>query len=87
MADTVRKHYERLRKTDYTAWKQFNAALASEDLLTYFQRSIVRKGVNPSLLMIPSWIRTCMIRYMGFSNENFDTNTMPELADECQLAA
>lgn len=79
MNSPIRKHYDRLKQVDYESWKQFNAALAGEDLLTYFQRSVIRKGLNPNLRLIPSWIRSCMVKYMGFTDENFDTNTVPAL--------
>ena len=81
MGSTIRKHYDRLKQVDYQSWKQLNAALAGEDLLTYFQRSVIRKGLNPNLRLIPSWIRSCMVKYMGFTDENFDTNTVPALPD------
>ncbi|WP_041258130.1 hypothetical protein [Fibrella aestuarina] len=76
---TVRAHYEHLKRTDYESYKKFNSALAGEDLLRYFERSVVSKVSSVTLLTLPSWIRTCMIQYMGFTHEQFDSNTMPEL--------
>ena len=84
---TFKAHYEHLKQTDYNAYKQFNAALAAEDQLQYWQRSVVKKGATPTLFSLPSWIRTCMVRFMGFTHEQFDNNTMPDVPTPADAVA
>ena len=86
MKVTILDHYNQLEQKDRAAWKEFRIELERVDKLTYFIRSVLKKP-NKSLFDIPSVIRSLMIKYLGFTHENFDTNTMPELVDECQLAA
>lgn len=80
--NSIKAHYEALRESDKDSWNQLNADLARQDYLTHFQRRILPiEGYD--LRDTPSWTRTCLIKFVpGFSHDNFDDNTLPELLTE-----
>jgi hypothetical protein len=72
-------HYKHLESYDVELWNDFNAELARKQLFKTFERSIA-KNEKITLINLPSWIRTCMVKFMPWwSNENFDTLTWPDL--------
>ncbi|MCX6216592.1 hypothetical protein [Spirosoma sp.] len=74
---TIKEHYQALKASDKEAYKEFNSQLAKRDKLTYFKRSVIG---NPkkSLTDVYGSVSSLMIRFLGFSQKHFDTNTLPE---------
>jgi hypothetical protein len=77
---TLKDHYIHLRDTDKERWDQFRAALALHGFLTTFERSVLAYP-DYNLRKTPSWIRSCIEKYLGFSAENFDNNEVPALPE------
>ncbi|GAB3767401.1 hypothetical protein GCM10028818_00050 [Spirosoma horti] len=87
---SIKDHYRALKETDREAYREFNSQLEKREKLTYFKRSVMG---NPkkSLTDVHGSVSFLMIRFLGFTQENFDTNTLPESINipkhESELAA
>lgn len=82
---TLKDHYEHLKETNKESWNELNADLARHDFLKNFTRSIL-PNEDYNLRKTPSWIRSCMIKYMGFTHDDFDNNVIPSFSLETQAA-
>lgn len=81
MDEHIDPHYHFLEKYDKKRWNDFRAELMRQELFKTFERSIL-KNEKVTLVNLPSWVRTCMVRFMPWwSQENFDTLTWPELPE------
>ncbi|MVM37218.1 hypothetical protein GO730_05580 [Spirosoma sp. HMF3257] len=81
MNERIDPHYHFLKKYDKERWNNFRAELMRLELFTTFERSIL-KNEKVTLVNLPSWVRTCMVRFMPWwSQENFDTLTWPQLPE------
>lgn len=75
---TLKEHNFSFRKIDPTKYNKFRANLVSKNLWTYYYFTMLTKA-NFNLLLTPSFIRSMMVEYMGFTHDHFDTNTIPAL--------
>ncbi|PRY47148.1 hypothetical protein CLV58_101214 [Spirosoma oryzae] len=75
---TVKDHYNRLKTRDLGRFNEFNAELARRQKFNSFIRNVCN---NPkkNLQKVDCVIGPLMITYLGFTQENFDTNTIPAL--------
>ncbi|QMW04046.1 hypothetical protein [Spirosoma foliorum] len=81
MNERIDVHYNFLETYDRARWNNFRAELMRLELFKYFERSIL-KNEKVTLVNLPSWVRTCMVRFMPWwSQENFDSLTWPELPE------
>ncbi|PMD97437.1 hypothetical protein BWI97_07345 [Siphonobacter sp. BAB-5405] len=84
---TIKDHYEHLKETNKELWNELNADLVRHDFLKTFTRSILPQE-DYNLRKTPSWVRSCLVKYLGFTHEDFDNNHVPFLKlENCHQAA
>lgn len=77
MSQSIKAHYVSLRDLNREAYREFNSQLEKREKLTYFKRSVMAKP-NKSLSDVHGSVSSLMIRFLGFTQQHFDTNTLPE---------
>ncbi|MFC5413118.1 hypothetical protein ACFPMF_27600 [Larkinella bovis] len=71
----LKEMYDHLRTTDEKRYNEFRAKLVLANCLNRFERTICKPGFD--LRRVDFWIAECMIEFLGFTPDNFRTNSFP----------